>query len=275
MAPIVTDIRPWTGWQGINLRELWDYRELFLIFAWRDLKVRYKQTILGVAWAIFQPLTSMVIFSFFFGKLARIYTAELPYMVFVYVGIVIWTFFSTAVNHATSSLLEQELLIKRVYFPRIIIPLAAFVTSIVDFLIACSILVVLLIYFQIHPSYWLIMAFPGLFLIVSLTVTGIGLFLSAVNIKYRDVRYILPFFINIAMFLTPVIYPSRIIADQHKWILVINPLTAVIETSRKLLSGSVAIDWLGLGISILVAVTIFIFGLYYFRSTEKYFADVV
>lgn len=260
---------------SLNLQELWKYRELFYIFAWRDIKVRYKQTFLGIAWAIFQPLVTMVIFTFFFGKLAGIPSGNLPYMLFVYIGLVIWTFFSNALTSASNSLVDNGHIIKKVYFPRLVVPLSSVVTALADFGITLVILVVLMVIFRAVPSPLIIVIFPILLMTLALTISGIAMFLSSVNIKYRDVRYILPFFIQILMFLTPVIYPSTIIAAQHKWVLLLNPLTGIIETTRTLISGSSSIDWQLLTISITISILLFLAGLYYFRKTERFFADIL
>lgn len=268
-------IQPQSNFLNIDFQELWRFRELLYIFVWRDIKVRYKQTFLGIAWAIFQPLVTMVIFTFFFGKLAGLPSGNLPYMVFVYIGLIIWNFFSNSLSSASGSLVEHEQMIKKIYFPRLLIPLASVITSSIDFLITLIILVVLLIYFQILPSPLLLLYTPLLFLITFFTASGLGLFMSSVNVKYRDVRYILPFFIQILMFLSPVIYPSTIIASQHKWILNINPLTFVIETSRSLISGIPQINFASLLSSLLISILIFLTGLFYLRKTERFFADIV
>ena len=259
----------------LDLAELWSFRELFYIFAWRDVKVRYKQTMLGVIWAILQPLTTMIIFTFFFGKLAKIPSGNLPYMLFVYIGLIIWTFFSTSLANASNSMVEQGLLIKKVYFPRLTIPFAAIVTSAIDFAITFIFLLLMLIYFRITPHSLTIILFPLLMLITLLTSSGAGMFLSALNVKYRDVRYVLPFFIQMLMFLSPIIYPTTIIASRHKWIFALNPLTSVVETSRELFSGGANINWLQVLTACISATVIFIAGLIYFKKTEKFFADIV
>lgn len=268
-------ITPKSNLLKIDFKELWSFHELFYIFSWRDIKVRYKQTLLGVAWAIFQPLISMVIFSFFFGQLAKIPSGNLPYMVFVYTGLVVWNFFSSALSRASSSLVENEELIKKIYFPRLIIPTSAVTTCFLDLAITSLIFIPLLVYFRVAPHPLLILLLPLLLLIVFLTATGLGLFLAALNVKYRDVRYILPFFIQLMMFLTPVIYPTTIIADRHKWILAVNPLTAVIEVIRNLLGGKVIFDYPSLALSFLISVTVCLFGVYYFKRTERFFADII
>ena len=268
-------IKPTKSILHLDLAELWTYKELFYSFVWRDIKVRYKQTFLGIAWAVFQPLTTMFIFSFFFGKLANIPSGNLPYMVFVYIGLIIWNFFSASLQNASSSMVENEQLIKKIYFPRIIIPLATIATSFVDLAITSLILVPLLFIFNITPNPVILVFLPLLLAIVFLTSAGLGLFLASFNVKYRDVRYILPFFVQILIFLTPVIYPSTIIADRHKWVLALNPLTNVIETVRILIGGHTAIDYLGLARSFTIALVIFLFGVLYLKKTERFFADIL
>ena len=217
----------------------------------------------------------MFIFSFFFGKLANIPSGNLPYMVFVYIGLIIWNFFSASLQNASSSMVENEQLIKKIYFPRIIIPLATIATSFVDLAITSLILVPLLFIFNITPNPVILVFLPLLLAIVFLTSAGLGLFLASFNVKYRDVRYILPFFVQILIFLTPVIYPSTIIADRHKWVLALNPLANVIDTVRTLVGGHTAIDYLGLARSFSIALVIFLFGVLYLKKTERFFADIL
>jgi len=214
---------------NIDYQELWRYRELFFIFAWRDIKVRYKQTILGVLWVLFQPLVSTFIFTIFFGRLAKISSGELPYSLFVLCGLVFWGFFSNTLTHASSSLIENEGIIKKVYFPRLIIPLSAVVTSFIDFLISFSMLLIFMIYLGKTPS---LLFAPVLIIGVftaAIGASGLGLLLSSFNVKYRDVRYILPFFIQTMLFLTPVIYPTALVRPSNRLIMALNPMTGVIE----------------------------------------------
>ena len=268
-------IKPRTNPLAIDFAELWRYRELFVIFAWRDIKVRYKQTFLGGAWAIFQPLVSTFIFTIFFGRLAKIPSGVLPYSLFVLCGLVFWNFFSGALTHASSSLIENENIVKKVYFPRLILPLSSIITSFIDFMIS---LVMMLIFSFILGFFPSIMFVPILLLgvlVASIGAGGLGLFLSAFNVKYRDVRYILPFFIQTMLFLTPVIYPTAIVSNTNKYIMALNPMTGVIEAIRVTVAGVGNIDWLLLGLSAASAVVFFIIGLIYFRQTEAFFADIV
>ena len=259
----------------LNLNELWRYRELFYIFAWRDIKVRYKQTILGIAWVLLQPVTSMFIFTVFFGKLAKISSDGLPYSLFVLIGLVFWGFFSNTLTHAASSLIENEGIIKKIYFPRLILPLSAITTGLVDFGVSFILLLLVAFYFGYIPSLLAIAIIPLGLVIASLGAAGLGLFLAALNVKYRDVRYILPFFIQLLIFLTPVIYPLSIVGHLNRLLVAINPMAGVIESARKVISGSILIDYQILTISLVSSILLFIAGLYYFRSTEKFFADII
>lgn len=268
-----TIIRPGDSLVKVDLKELWEYRELFYIFAWRDIKIRYKQTVLGFGWAIFQPLVTTGIFSIFFGKLAKIPSDGLPYPLFAFAGLTVWNFFSSAVSYSSHSVLGNEAIIKKVYLPKIIIPLAAIVTSALDFLINLVLLIIASLFFGYIPQLIGVFMFPVLFLTLFLSIGGVGLFMSALNIKYRDVRYILPFFISMGMFVSPVIYPISIIYDYRKWLLIFNPLTSVIETTRAIIGGS-DINFMLVGLGLLISMTIFIVGLGYFNRTEKFFADI-
>lgn len=268
-------IKPRTNPLAIDFAELWRYRELFFIFAWRDIKVRYKQTLLGAAWAIFQPLLSTFIFTIFFGRLAKISSGTLPYSLFVLCGLVFWNFFSGALTHASNSLIENENIVKKVYFPRLILPLSALITSFIDFGISLVMMLIFSLALGFIPS---LMFIPILFigvLVASIGAGGLGLFLSSFNVKYRDVRYILPFFIQTMLFLTPVIYPVAIVSNTNKYIMALNPMTGVIEAIRITIAGVGSIDWILLGLSSSSAILFFIIGLIYFRQTEAFFADIV
>lgn len=260
--------------QLIDLAEILRYRELFYIFSWRDIKVRYKQTIFGIAWALFQPLINMIIFTFFFGNLVKIPSGNLPYPLFVLIGLIFWTFFSGALTHSSNSLIENENLIKKVYFPRFILPVSSIMTSLVDFVITLMLLFVVVIMFRQSLS----LAFM-IFILIGTIITffsasGLGLLFSAINVKYRDVRYILPFFIQILMFLSPVIYPLSSVVYPLKYIFALNPLTGVIESVRAVI-GNTAIQYDILLISLCTSIVLFLIGLFYFRLTEKFFADII
>jgi len=259
----------------LNLKEIWNYRELFYIFAWRDIKVRYKQTVLGITWVLFQPLVSMIVFTVFFGNFVKIPSGNLPYPLFVLCGLVFWTFFSTSLSSASSSLTSNENIIKKIYFPKVILPLSTIVTTSVDFAISIILLFIVGFYFKFIPSISILIVIPLGYLISFLTASGLGLFFSAINVKYRDVRYIIPFFIQTLIFLTPVIYPTSIVKSSSKFLFVLNPMSAVIESTRGVVSGNSSIDFLSLGIATLMSLAIFFFGLAFFNATEKFFADII
>jgi len=267
-------ITPPKGLVDINLEELWRYRELLYTFAWRDIKVRYKQTVLGVAWAVFQPLFSMIIFSVFFGSLAKIPSDGIPYPVFVYAGLLLWNYFSNSLNSASTCLVDNENIIKKVYFPRLILPISAAVTPLVDFGFSFVVFVALSLFFGYIPSLVGVLLIPILLICSLLTASGLGLFLGSVNAKYRDVRYILPFFIQLLMYVTPVIYPSSIIPEQLRWISFLNPMAGVITVARSgLLHSNFDIGLLGL--TVLMSLLFFVLGLAYFRKTERFLADTL
>ncbi len=268
-------ITPRNNWWNIDWKELWRFRELFFIFAWRDIKVRYKQTFLGIAWTVFQPVTTMIIFTVFFGKLARISSGKLPYSLFVLGGLVFWNFFSGVLSHASNSLIENENLIKKVYFPKIFLPLSSILVSFVDFTINLIILILYSLVLKFTPSIYAILIIPLAILLTTVTSAGLSLFTSALNVRFRDVRYILPFFIQILLFVTPVIYPLSIVSSTNKLIMALNPMTAVIDSSREALSGTVILNWPVIITSITSAVIIFASGLAYFKHTEKYIADII
>lgn len=268
-------IGPPKGLVEINLPEIWKYRELLYIFAWRDIKVRYKQTILGIAWAIFQPFVTMVVFSVVFGRLAAIPSEGIPYPIFVYTGLLLWNYFSSALTSASDCLVSNEGIIKKVYFPRLIIPISTAVTPLIDFCFAFIILVGMMIYYHYTPSLLGIIFLPILLLLSLLTASGLGFFLASVNAKFRDVRYILPFFIQILMFISPVIYPPSIIPDQYRWIIAVNPMAGIISFARATLLGSGSVNWLQLGFSGLIGLIILTLGVAYFRKTERFFADIL
>lgn len=267
-------IKPPKGLVSIDISELWRYRDLLYTFAWRDIKVRYKQTALGIAWAVFQPLFTMVIFTIFFGNLAKIPSEGVPYPVFVYTGLLFWAYFSTALSNGSNCLIENEAIIKKIYFPRIILIMASAVTPLIDFGFAFATLLVLMIAYGYLPSLIGLLCIPIFLLISLVTASGLGMFLASVNVKYRDVRYILPFFIQIIMFVTPVIYPVSII-PRFKWVSYLNPMSGVITSVRSLLLEGKIVEWQGLLMAFLMSILIFMFGLFYFRKTERFFADIL
>lgn len=268
-------IRPRKTNLFLNINELWRYRELFYIFAWRDIKVRYKQTVLGIAWAVLQPVTSTFIFSVFFGKFIKIPSEGLPYSLFVLIGLIYWGFFSGTLTHASNSLIENEGIIKKIYFPRLILPLSSIATGLVDFGISFILLLLVTLYFGYIPSPLALIIIPLGIVIASIGAVGLGFFLAAINVKYRDVRYALPFFIQLLIFVTPVIYPLSIVGHLNRLVIAINPIVGVIESARKVIAGSTSIDYQILAVSVASSILLFIAGLYYFRATERFFADII
>ncbi len=268
-----TIIRPKKRFSIKDLKEVWQYKELLYFFTWRDFKVRYKQTVIGILWALLQPFITMIVFTVFFGKLAKMPSDGIPYPIFVYVGLLIWHFFSGALSEASNSLVSNKAIITKVYFPRLILPISSTVTRFVDFIIASGILVALMIYYQYTPNLTGLLILPLLLIITFIVSIGLGMFLAAVNVKYRDVRYALPFFIQMLLFLTPVIYPTSI-AGNYSWLLAINPMTGVIKAARAAILGNAPINWELLGISALTGIIILVIGIIYFKKTERYFADI-
>lgn len=260
------------GWNDI--KELWQYKELLYFFTWRDLKVRYKQTAIGVLWAIFQPFITMVVFSVFFGGLAKIPSDGVPYPIFVYVGLLFWQFFSGALGETSNALINNQAIVTKVYFPRLILPISSVITKFVDFLVASVILVGLMFYYGYTPHLSGLFILPLLLIITFMASVGLGLFLASINVKYRDVRYALPFFIQIMLFLTPVIYPASI-AGKYSFLLALNPMMGVIQCARAALLGTTPVNWLLILISFITTFILMIFGVYFFKKTERYFADIV
>src|SRR3989344_5877048 len=251
-----------------------DLRELLYFFTWRDLKVQYKQTAIGVLWAVLQPFITMVVFSIFFGKLAQIPSDSVPYPIFVYVGLLFWQFFSGALSETSNVLIANKAIVTKVYFPRLILPFSSVITKSVDFIIGSIILVGLMFYYGYLPHLSGLLILPLLLIITFMAAIGGGLCLSAINVKYRDVRYVLPFFIQILLFVTPVIYPASI-AGTYQWLWYLNPMSGVIDTMLNGLLGIGPINWQLFGASALVSIVLFAIGLLYFSKTEKYFADIV
>lgn len=267
-------IKPQHRWFTINFHELWDYRDLFYFLAWRDIKVRYKQTAIGIVWAVLQPLLTMIIFSVFFGKVAGLSSGNIPYPIFTYTGLLFWQFFSSSLSNASDSLIANQQIVQKIYFPRIILPTATGMVYFIDFCFASLIFVGLMFYYHFSPSLLGIALIIPCILITIFSYCGLGLLFSGINVKYRDVRYALPFFIQLLIFITPVIYPTSILGGKQ-WLLYLNPMTGVIETMRSGLLGIGAINWNFFGISIASSILLFIIGLIYFAKTERYFADLI
>ncbi|HYJ86797.1 MAG TPA: ABC transporter permease [Pyrinomonadaceae bacterium] len=267
-------IAPSRGWVPLKLPELWEYRELLYFLVWRDIKVRYKQTALGATWAIIQPFFTMVVFSLFFGYLGKIPSDGIPYPIFSFAALVPWTFFANGLGQSSNSLVGSGVLISKVYFPRLIIPLASIFSGIVDFLVAFVMLLAMMIYFGLGPTLnilWLPL-FVTLALITSL---GVGLWFSALNVKYRDVRYVVPFITQFWLFATPIAYPSSLLPEPWRTVYGLNPMVGVVEGFRWVLLGTNTAPGPIIAVSASAAVIILISGAFYFRRMEKTFADLV
>ncbi len=268
-------ILPKNKWWRLDLQEVWAFRDLFYFLTWRDLKVKYKQTIVGAAWAIFQPVITMIIFSIFFGTLAGMPSDGVPYPIFVYTGLLFWTLFNTGLSSASGAFVANEKIVTKIYFPRVILPSSAIITNVIDFCIASGVLVVLMVYYKYIPTLAGLVLFPLLLFMTVLSAFGIGLFFASVNVKYRDIRFILPFFIQLLLFLTPVIYPVSIAPERFRWLLGINPMSGVIDTARATLLGIGSIDWTLLLTSFVAMILYMLVGFFYFRKVERFFADVI
>jgi len=268
------------GWMSLGLPEIWEYRELLYFLVWRDVKVRYKQTALGAAWAVLQPLMTMIVFTIFFGRLANVGSEGLPYPIFSYAGLLPWTFFAQGLSMSSDSLVGSSNLIKRVYFPRLVIPASSVLAGMVDFTIAFFILIVMMIGYHVQPTPAVLLL--PLFLLLALTTSlGVGIWLSALNVEYRDVKYVVPFVVQIWLFVTPVIYPSAKVTkwlSAHGipgWVYGLNPMTGVVEGFRWALLGAGTGPGPVVIASALVSITLLVSGAFYFRRMERTFADVV
>jgi len=269
-----TIIKPIKGFSGIDLKELWRYRELFYFLAWKDIKVRYKQTIVGILWAIIQPFLTMVVFTIFFGRIAGISSGEIPYPIFAYSGLLFWNYFSNSLSAASGALIKNQSMIQKIYFPKIIIPIASTLVFLLDFFFAATIFIMLMFYYHFSPTLLGILLIVPSLIITLLSFSGIGLVFSAINVKYRDVRYALPFFIQLLVFVTPVIYPASILG-KYQWLWYFNPMSGVIETMRAGLLGVGAINWGLFASSVFLSILLFFFGVLFFKKSEKDFADLI
>jgi lipopolysaccharide transport system permease protein len=267
-------IRPSSGWASLGLKELWAYRELLYFLTWRDIKVRYKQTVLGAAWAIIQPVFMMIVFSLFFGRLAKVPSDNIPYPVFVYCALLPWQLFAHALAESSNSLVSNERLITKVYFPRLVIPISAVCGGLIDFAIAFVVLLALMFFYGIVPGL-AILTLPLFILLAVATALGVGLWLSALNVQYRDVRYTITFLTQFWLFATPVAYPSSIVPERWRALFGLNPMAGVVEGFRWALLGKAERPGAILAVSVCVVILILVGGLFYFRRMEKSFADVV
>lgn len=271
---IVTLIQPSRGLVSLKLAELWEYRELLYFLTWRDIKVRYKQTAIGAAWAIIQPFFAMVIFSIFFGQLAKIPSDGIPYPIFAYCALLPWQLFAHALNESSNSLVANQGLITKVYFPRLIIPVAPVLAGLVDFGIAFLVLIGMMLYYGIMPTF-AVLTIPLFLILAVATALSVGLWLSALNVEYRDVRYTIPFLTQFWLFATPVAYSSSLVPESWRALYGLNPMAGVVEGFRWALLGKAEGPGALLAVSVIVVVGLLIGGLFYFRRMEKTFADVV
>jgi lipopolysaccharide transport system permease protein len=270
----VTHIRPSRGWISLNLHDLWHYRDLIYFLTWRDIKVRYKQTVLGAAWAILQPFFTMVVFSLFFGRLAGIPSDDMPYPIFSYAALVPWQFFANGLTQSSQSLVGSANLIRKVYFPRMVIPIGAILSGGVDFALAFVVLLAMMLFYGIVPTgnvVWL----PALLLLALVTSLGVGLWLTALNVQFRDVRYAVPFMVQAWLFVTPIAYPSSLLDEPWRTLYAINPMAGVVEGFRWALLGADTRPGSMIIVSSVAALLLLVSGAYYFRRMEKSFADVI
>lgn len=273
-APETVLIRPSTGLAALNLGDLWIYRELVLFMIWRDIKVRYKQTLLGAAWAVIQPVLTMLVFNFVFGTVAKVPTDGVPYPIFSYTALLPWGLFTTALNTASRSLTANQNMVTKIYFPRLVLPVASVLGGVVDFAIAFVILVFMLIYYHVTPSA-AVWTLPLLLLLALITALGTALWLSAINVQYRDVNYVLPFLTQFWLFLTPVAYSAKVISEKWQVVYALNPMAGVVNGFRWALLGTDTGPGLTMAISSAIALLVLISGLFYFRSMERTFADMI
>ena len=271
--PLVV-IEPHRSWFGTTLRDLWVYHELLYFLTWRDVKVRYKQTLMGVLWAVLQTLSMMLIFSLFFGRLAGVPSDGVPYPIFAFTGLLPWMFFAAAVNTSGNSIVGNANLITKVYFPRLIVPMAAVGAALVDFAITFVVLAVLMLYYGITLT-WAILMLPVLICLLASLALGVGVLMSALNVKYRDIRFALPFMMQIWFFASPVIYPTNLIPEKWRWVLALNPVTGIIDGFRAALLGGKAFNWQALALSSVITLVVLVYAILTFKRMEKTFADIV
>jgi homopolymeric O-antigen transport system permease protein len=270
--PLVV-IQPTKRWSLLSFKDIWAYRELLFFLTWRDVKVRYKQTALGAAWAILQPLFMMLIFTIFFGRLAGVGSAGVPYPLFALAGLVPWTFFSNAITASGNSLVGSANLITKVYFPRLIVPAAAMLAGLVDFVLAFVLLCLLMVYYRVSVTPQ-ILFLPVLVLLTSLFALGVGTWMAALNVKYRDVRFALPFVIQLWLFVSSVILPSSSIPQKWRWLLMLNPMSGIIEGYRAALLG-LPFDWPAIGVAAALTIVVLLYAIYSFGRVERNFADII
>ena len=263
-----------TRWGLVDLRDLWYYRDLLYFLIWRDIKVRYAQSVLGVGWAVIQPVFLMIVFTLVFGRLARLDSDGAPYAIFSYVALVPWTYFSNALTDSTTSLVQNSALITKVYFPRIILPLSAILSKLIDFAIALILVIVLLVWYETVPNVG-VAVIPLLVLLMILTAAGLGIWLASLAIQYRDIKYALTFIIQMLMFASPVVYPLNMVPERYQFLYSLNPMVGVIEGFRSAFLTTNPMPWNPIAIGFCVAIALLVAGTFYFRRSEESFADVV
>ena len=273
--PSTIYIKPTTGLAALNLRDLWVYRELVFFMIWRNLKVRYKQTLLGATWAIIQPLMTMIVFNFIFGNVAKVPTDDIPYPIFSYTALLPWGLFTTALNQASRSLTTNQNMVTKIYFPRLVLPISSVLAGLADFAIAFVILIGLMFYYRVTPAWNVLWTLPFFLLLSIIVALGVSLWLSAINVQYRDVNYALPFLTQFWLFITPVAYSASVISDKWQLVYSLDPMAGVVNGFRWALLGAgngpdLAL-WVSVGISLLILVS----GLFYFRNMERTFADTI
>jgi lipopolysaccharide transport system permease protein len=271
-------IQPSKGWFSLQLGALWQYRELLYFLVWRDIKVRYKQTALGITWVILQPVVSMVVFTALFGNLLGVPSGDVPYPIFSYTALLPWNYFASSINKSSTSLVMNTNLVTKVYFPRMVIPISSILSGLIDFGFGFIVLIGLMLYYHVPPT-WTILFLPAFLLLAMLTALGFGFWLSALNVRYRDINYLVPYLIQIWMYLTPVIYPTSLIPEQFRFLLALNPMTAVVEGFRWALLSPYLETAQAPGIillfSFLISILVLISGAVFFRRTERTFADII
>ena len=274
--PTTIYIKPTSGLAALNLRDLWTYRELVYFMIWRDVKVRYKQTMLGAAWAIIQPVMTMLVFTFLFGRIAKLPTdGDIPYPIFSYTALLPWGLFVAALNQASRSLTANQNMVTKIYFPRLVLPLASILSGLVDFVISFVILIGLMVYYGVAPSANAFWALPLFLLLTIITALGIALWLSAINVQYRDVNYALPFMTQFWLFITPVAYSSALISEKWQLVYSLNPMAGVVNGFRWALLGTNTGPGPEMAVSVIISIIVLISGLFYFRNMEKTFADTI
>lgn len=271
-SPLI--IKPKKGWQLVDFKELRGYRDLFYFLVTRDIKVRYKQTVLGGLWAIIKPFFSMIVFTLFFGRLAKVPSDGLPYPIFNFSAMIAWTYFAGAIGGSANSLIGNSNLVSKVYFPRLIIPLTPVLAGLLDFSIAFIVLVGMMFYFHIYPTI-MVLSLPLLIILMMFTASGVGMFLTALDTKYRDIRHTIPFLVQLWMFASPIVYPVSLVPEKYHLIYALNPMVGIIEAFRSALLGTVSFPIKMLLVSTLVSVSLFIIGIFYFKQMERYFADII